>query len=101
MIPAESAHDTIGALGEVGLLQFKDLNADKSAFQRTYANQVSAERVCGAIRLCFAFTGPRASRGALLTLRSLLRAGEAMRRDGPQDSVFSRAGELTTQSIYL
>lgn len=40
MIPAESAHDTIGALGEVGLLQFKDLNADKSAFQRTYANQV-------------------------------------------------------------
>jgi hypothetical protein len=40
MIPAESAHDTIGALGDVGLLQFKDLNADKSAFQRTYANQV-------------------------------------------------------------
>ncbi|KAI8468064.1 MAG: V-type ATPase, V0 complex, 116kDa subunit family [Monoraphidium minutum] len=40
MVPAESAHDTIGALGDVGLLQFKDLNADKSAFQRTYANQV-------------------------------------------------------------
>eukprot|EP00878_Enallax_costatus_P010440 GHUV01010898.1.p1 GENE.GHUV01010898.1~~GHUV01010898.1.p1 ORF type:complete len:788 (+),score=229.98 GHUV01010898.1:234-2597(+) len=40
MIPAESAHDTVGALGDVGLLQFKDLNADKSAFQRTYANQV-------------------------------------------------------------
>lgn len=40
MIPAESAHDTIAALGEVGLLAFKDLNADKSAFQRTYANQV-------------------------------------------------------------
>lgn len=43
MVPAESAHDTIGALGEVGLLQFKDLNADKSAFQRTYANQVSTK----------------------------------------------------------
>jgi len=42
MVPAESAHDTIGALGDVGLLQFKDLNADKSAFQRTYANQVLA-----------------------------------------------------------
>lgn len=40
MIPAESAHDTIAALGEIGLLQFKDLNTDKSAFQRTYANQV-------------------------------------------------------------
>ena len=41
MVPAESAHDTIAGLGEVGLLQFKDLSADKSAFQRTYASQVS------------------------------------------------------------
>lgn len=40
IIPAESAHDTVAALGEVGLVQFKDLNQDKSAFQRTYANQV-------------------------------------------------------------
>lgn len=40
IIPSESAHDTVAALGEVGLLQFKDLNASKSAFQRTYAHQV-------------------------------------------------------------
>lgn len=40
MIPAESAHHTVAALGDVGLLQFKDLNTDKSAFQRTYASQV-------------------------------------------------------------
>lgn len=40
MIPAEAAHDTMEALGEVGLLQFKDMNPEKSAFQRTYANQV-------------------------------------------------------------
>ncbi|GFR51127.1 hypothetical protein Agub_g13480 [Astrephomene gubernaculifera] len=40
LIPSESAHDTVAALGEVGLLQFKDLNSEKSAFQRTYANQV-------------------------------------------------------------
>ncbi|GIL61594.1 hypothetical protein Vafri_16026 [Volvox africanus] len=40
LIPSESAHDTVAALGEIGLLQFKDLNAEKSAFQRTYANQV-------------------------------------------------------------
>lgn len=40
MIPAEAAHDTIAALGEAGLLQFKDLNADKTAFQRAYAAQV-------------------------------------------------------------
>ncbi|GFR41622.1 hypothetical protein Agub_g2348, partial [Astrephomene gubernaculifera] len=40
MIPADAAHDTVEALGEVGVLQFKDLNVEKSAFQRTYANQV-------------------------------------------------------------
>lgn len=43
MVPAEAAHDTIEALGDVGLLQFKDLNTHKSAFQRTYANQVPAD----------------------------------------------------------
>ena len=40
MMPAESAHDTVAALGHVGLLQFKDLNTEKSAFQRSYATQV-------------------------------------------------------------
>lgn len=40
MMPAESAHDTIAALGEVGLLQFKDLNYEKSGFQRAFASQV-------------------------------------------------------------
>jgi len=40
IIPAEAARDTVMALGDVGLLQFKDLNPEKSAFQRTYANQV-------------------------------------------------------------
>ncbi len=41
LIPKESAHETVVALGEeVGLLQFKDLNTEKSAFQRTFANQV-------------------------------------------------------------
>lgn len=40
MIPSEAAHDTVAALGEVGMIQFKDLNTHKSAFQRTYANQV-------------------------------------------------------------
>ena len=28
------------SLPQAGLIQFKDLNADKTAFQRTYANQV-------------------------------------------------------------
>ncbi|XP_072954101.1 V-type proton ATPase subunit a3-like [Typha angustifolia] len=40
IIPIESAHITLSYLGDLGLLQFKDLNADKSPFQRTYANQI-------------------------------------------------------------
>ncbi|KAG1677026.1 hypothetical protein FOA52_001195 [Chlamydomonas sp. UWO 241] len=40
MIPSEAAHDTVAALGDIGMLQFRDLNPEKSAFQRTYATQV-------------------------------------------------------------
>lgn len=46
IIPAESAHSTITALGEVGLLEFRDLNEEKSAFQRSYASQVSMVCAC-------------------------------------------------------
>lgn len=53
MIPAESAHDTVAALGDIGLLQFKDLNTEKSAFQRTYANQVTiALQLAGVTAIC-------------------------------------------------
>jgi hypothetical protein len=41
MVPSESAHDTVAALGDIGLLQFKDLNTEKSAFQRVFASQVN------------------------------------------------------------
>uniref|UniRef100_A0A803PWI9 V-type proton ATPase subunit a n=1 Tax=Cannabis sativa TaxID=3483 RepID=A0A803PWI9_CANSA len=40
IIPVESAHRVISYLGELGLLQFRDLNSDKSPFQRTFVNQV-------------------------------------------------------------
>ncbi|KAG0473082.1 hypothetical protein HPP92_014939 [Vanilla planifolia] len=44
IIPMESSHLTVSYLGDLGLLQFKDLNADKSPFQRTYASQI---KKCG------------------------------------------------------
>ncbi|KAI4342396.1 hypothetical protein MLD38_027032 [Melastoma candidum] len=44
IIPIESAHLTVSYLGDLALLQFKDLNADKSPFQRTYASQL---KKCG------------------------------------------------------
>uniref|UniRef100_A0ACD5XJK3 Uncharacterized protein n=1 Tax=Avena sativa TaxID=4498 RepID=A0ACD5XJK3_AVESA len=40
IIPTESAHLAVSNLGELGLIQFKDLNADKSPFQRTFAAQI-------------------------------------------------------------
>lgn len=40
IIPVETAHRAISYLGELGLLQFRELNADKSPFQRTFVNQV-------------------------------------------------------------
>ncbi|XP_022146201.1 V-type proton ATPase subunit a1 [Momordica charantia] len=40
IIPVESAHRAVSYLGELGILQFRDLNVDKSPFQRTFVNQV-------------------------------------------------------------
>lgn len=40
IIPTDAAHETIAELGDLGLLQFKDLNPDREAFARTYASQV-------------------------------------------------------------
>ncbi|KAK4255033.1 hypothetical protein QN277_008087 [Acacia crassicarpa] len=40
IMPVESAHRAVCYLGELGLLQFRDMNDDKSPFQRTFANQV-------------------------------------------------------------
>ncbi|WJX42220.1 V-type proton ATPase subunit a2 [Trifolium repens] len=40
IILIESAHRSISYLGDLSLFQFKDLNEDKSPFQRTYASQV-------------------------------------------------------------
>ncbi len=35
-IQNDAAHDTLHELGNVGVLQFKDLNTEKSAFQRLF-----------------------------------------------------------------
>ncbi|KAK4405292.1 V-type proton ATPase subunit a3 [Sesamum angolense] len=40
ILPVESAHLAVSYLGDLGLVQFKDLNAEKSPFQRTYAIQI-------------------------------------------------------------
>lgn len=64
MIPAEAAHDTMAALGELGMLQFKDLNAEKSAFQRTYASQIKR---CDEMARILRFLNDEIKKAGLLT----------------------------------
>ncbi|KAL1827618.1 hypothetical protein ACET3Z_006030 [Daucus carota] len=49
VIPVESAHCAITYLGELGLLQFRDLNAEKSPFQRTFVTQRFQGRTYGVL----------------------------------------------------
>ncbi|KAG8896292.1 H(+)-transporting V0 sector ATPase subunit a [Tulasnella sp. 403] len=39
-IPTEVAHDTIAELGELGNVQFKDLNPDVNPFQRSFVGEI-------------------------------------------------------------
>ncbi|XP_042499594.1 V-type proton ATPase subunit a2-like [Macadamia integrifolia] len=63
IIPIESAHLTISNLGDLGLIQFKDLNAEKSPFQRTYATQIKR---CGEMARKLRFFREQMSKAGLL-----------------------------------
>jgi V-type H+-transporting ATPase subunit a len=39
-IPSELAHPAVSELGELGMIQFKDLNADANNFQRTFVSEI-------------------------------------------------------------
>lgn len=39
-LQSESAYNTVSELGELGLVQFRDLNPDTNAFQRKFVNEV-------------------------------------------------------------
>ncbi|KAL5224262.1 hypothetical protein ABZP36_010901 [Zizania latifolia] len=64
IIPAESAHLAVSYLGDLGLVQFKDLNADKSPFQRTYASQIKR---CGEMARKLWFFKEQMSKAAIST----------------------------------
>jgi V-type H+-transporting ATPase subunit a len=39
-VQIEAAHDTVDELGQLGLIQFRDLNSQVNAFQRNFVNEV-------------------------------------------------------------
>eukprot|EP01114_Cavostelium_apophysatum_P022526 TRINITY_DN817_c0_g1_i1.p1 TRINITY_DN817_c0_g1~~TRINITY_DN817_c0_g1_i1.p1 ORF type:complete len:810 (-),score=258.95 TRINITY_DN817_c0_g1_i1:55-2484(-) len=39
-VQIEAAHDTVDELGKLGVIQFRDLNSEVSAFQRNFVNEV-------------------------------------------------------------
>lgn len=93
ILPIESAHLAVAYLGDLGLLQFKDLNSDKSPFQRTYAPQIKR---CGemARKLRF-FRDQMLKAGLTPATRS------ALEDDLDVDSVEVKLGELEAELIEL
>ncbi|CAI9286706.1 unnamed protein product [Lactuca saligna] len=93
IIPIESVHLTISYLGDIGLIQFKDLNADKSPFQRTYASQIKR---CGEMARKLRFFKDQMSKaGTTWSLKPNILA------DIHLDDVELRLGELEAELIEI
>ncbi|KAF5751076.1 V-type proton ATPase subunit a3-like [Tripterygium wilfordii] len=93
IIPIESSNLTVSYLGDVGLIQFKDLNAEKSPFQRTYAAQI---KKCGemARRLRF-FQDQMLRAGLIPSTKPLTRA------DIDLDDLEIKLGELEAELVEI
>ncbi|TXG64613.1 hypothetical protein EZV62_011607 [Acer yangbiense] len=92
IIPIESAHLTVSYLGELGLLQFKDLNSEKSPFQRTYATQI---KKCGEM-----------ARKLRFFKEQMLKAGltpsiKSTRADNDIDNLEVKLGELEAELVEM
>ncbi|CAI9116848.1 OLC1v1018113C1 [Oldenlandia corymbosa var. corymbosa] len=93
IIPMESAHRTISYLGDLGLFQFKDLNTEKSPFQRTYAAQI--KRCAEMTRKLRFFKEHMTKAGILPSSRSTLATVVNM------DDLEVKLGELESELIEV
>ncbi|KAJ9186511.1 hypothetical protein P3X46_002075 [Hevea brasiliensis] len=93
IIPLESAHRAISYLGDLGLFQFKDLNAEKSPFQRTYAAQI--KRCAEMARKLRFFKEHMTKTGMLPSTRS------AITNDIDLDNLEVKLGELEAELIEI
>ena len=52
-LQSESAYACVSELGELGLVEFRDLNPDVNAFQRKFVNEVSVKNLLVPYRIKF------------------------------------------------
>ncbi|KAK9026245.1 hypothetical protein V6N11_039089 [Hibiscus sabdariffa] len=93
IIPAESAHRSISYLGDLGLFQFKDLNSEKSPFQRTYATQIKR---CGEMARKLRFFKEQMMKAGLLPS-----ARSVISDDFDLDNLEVKLGELEAELIEM
>ncbi|XP_010555275.1 PREDICTED: V-type proton ATPase subunit a3-like [Tarenaya hassleriana] len=90
IIPMESAHLTVSYLGDLGLVQFKDLNSDTSPFQRTYAAQLKR---CGEMARKIRFFKEQMSKGGV-SPKVILEKGDDLDFDDLEVKLGDLEGEL-------
>lgn len=93
IIPIESAHHTISYLGDLGLIQFKDLNVEKSPFQRTYAAQI---KKCAEMARKLHFFKEQMSKAGLSPSAKIM-----MRGDIDMDDLEVKLGELEAELVEI
>ncbi|KAJ6931788.1 hypothetical protein NC652_015081 [Populus alba x Populus x berolinensis] len=93
IIPIESAYRTISYLGDLGLFQFNDLNAEKSPFQRTYAAQIKR---CAEMARRLRFFKEQMRKAGLSPSTKSLRSG-----DIDLDHLEVTLGELESELIEI
>ncbi|KAF6160529.1 hypothetical protein GIB67_019469 [Kingdonia uniflora] len=93
IIPIETAHLTVSYLGDLGLLQFKDLNSEKSPFQRTYAAQIKR---CGEMSRKLRFFRDQMTKAGLSPSVKSMTKG-----DVDLDNLETKLGELEAELIEV
>ncbi|XP_031118442.1 V-type proton ATPase subunit a2-like [Ipomoea triloba] len=93
IIPMELAHKAISNLGDHGLFQFKDLNAEKSPFQRTYAVQIKR---CGEMARRLRFFREQMTKAGFSPS-----SGSVMCRNVTLDGLEVKLGELEAELVEM
>jgi len=110
-VQIEAAHDTVDQLGQLGLVQFKDLNPDVSPFQRNFVNEVKR---CDEMERKLNFFGDQITKelgaiqterndGTELTLHTLQEASGNMdtRATAQMDELESQFDEIEKELVQV